>query len=232
MPTSYLYAGWGQKTGADLTRSVGLPGGGDVVVPRPGWARPGVPHRDDDVWDPFGQPVDPATFAIGTTASDDTGQVAGNTLWHQGALKPAESAGSALVVEMGVRLYVPALGRLLQVDPIESGGTNDYVWASDPIGQSDLSGKCFLVWCSVGDAVDDISGVLGVAAMFGCLVCGAVSAVLSIGSGIVKVANGDAGGWLDIAAGATFGTGKAVSAVSRSVELTLKGMYQMPIRTF
>ena len=192
-------------------------------------------------YDPFGQPIDPVTGCIGTNTADDavadTSPGAADQAWAGGAGKLYEHGGDIATIEMGAREYLPGLARFLQTDAVLGGNVNDYSYPNDPIDDSDYSGNSSdwdpmnscrystcatagksVTWAQVGQAIDLSDGVLGVGAIFGCVVCAAIAAPTSIARGVYKVSTGDADGWWDIAGGATFGAGRVAQAANEEVK--------------
>ena len=86
-----------------------------------------------------------ATKPTATFEFDEFGnpKQAGSTRfgWLGGRQRRTELASG--VIQMGVRSYVPALGRFLTPDPILGGSANAYDYANqDPVNEFDLEGTC------------------------------------------------------------------------------------------
>jgi RHS repeat-associated protein len=86
-----------------------------------------------------------ATSLLATVEGDEFGnpkQTGGQRYGWLGAKKRSTEFPSG-VIQMGVRSYVPALGRFTSTDPISGGSANSYDYGyQDPLNELDLDGKC------------------------------------------------------------------------------------------
>jgi RHS repeat-associated protein len=164
--------------GGVVERTVSLPGGvlwtrrgssttdvwsypnlhGDVVATTDG---AGTKTGSTRGWDPFGNPLGSSTMPDNSAGLFDYG-------WHGAQQRPLEhETGLTPLIEMGARQYSPLLGRFLEVDPVEGGTPNNYVYPTDPINSSDLDGLFCVTGKNRNGSCRSVARGLGRAARWG-----------------------------------------------------------------
>ncbi|WP_370961913.1 DNRLRE domain-containing protein [Amycolatopsis sp. cg9] len=102
----------------DVVSTVDLPSAASTATALNGW----------NDYDEYGNPAAANTNQTGPAAYG----------WHGSAQRAVSGAGLTL---MGARLYNPATGLFLTVDPVRGGNTNAYNYPADPVNTADLTGQ-------------------------------------------------------------------------------------------
>ncbi|MFG2061407.1 RHS repeat-associated core domain-containing protein [Micromonospora sp. NPDC048871] len=96
--------------------------------------------------------TEPEVFDFEEFGAPIIGQADQRYGWLGGKQRSGDALGD--VILMGVRLYDPAIGRFLSVDPVQGGSANDYDYAyQDPVNSNDLDGRCPVCPIAVGIGV-------------------------------------------------------------------------------
>jgi len=103
-------------------------------------------HGDVTLQLPLDTAVAPTVLDYDEYGNARTGQANARYGWLGSKQRSDETPNSLTL--MGVRLYNPATGRFLSIDPVPGGSANayDYV-AQDPVNTTDLDGRCFWDAC-------------------------------------------------------------------------------------
>lgn len=90
----------------------------------------------------FGEPQIAGT--LGATTDNALNSTDSTQGWAASPTRKQDTRYSTTFIQMGARVYVPSLGRFLQVDPEEGGTENPYSYVTDPVNYNDYDGR--FVW--------------------------------------------------------------------------------------